>query len=447
MSIQRLQAHYGFTRMPFGRSLAPAMLHRHAGHAEAVARITWCVDQHALGVITGEVGAGKTVAVRAATAALDTSRHVVIYLPNPSVGVRGMLHHIVGALGQVPSFYTATLAPQAADALAAEHAERGRTPVVVIDEAHLLDNQQLEAIRMLTNHDMDSGSPFAALLVGQPTLRHRLRLGVLAALDQRISVRYALAGMTAEPTPPTTSPTTSRSPAGPTPCSATDAITVIHNAARGYPRAVNNLADQRPHRRVRPRRARSSTRKPPASPSPKMAATKSLTCDITHRRRRHHTDECPARYADRVFLTSKPSAPTMTATSASSVTVNRRARSGTSGSGRSVPAPLIRPGSSIPVAPTNVVTLFVISGKLSNPALGSLIIRGAGASTQVGRQGTPDLTNTTGGGHTLMGRFMSATGLFLLATYEHFSRPPAGSFSCPLTAEEYQWPAWIPGGV
>ena len=109
------------------------MLHRYTGHGEAVARISWCVDQHALGVITGEVGAGKTVAVRAATAALDTSRHVIIYLPNPSVGVRGMLHHIVATLGQVPSFYTATLAPQAADALAAEHAERGRTPVVVID--------------------------------------------------------------------------------------------------------------------------------------------------------------------------------------------------------------------------------------------------------------------------------------------------------------------------
>ncbi|WP_241962396.1 AAA family ATPase, partial [Rhodococcus opacus] len=133
MSIQRLQSYYGFTRMPFGRGLAPAMLHRHPGHAEAVARISWCVDQHALGVITGEVGAGKTVAIRAATSALDPARHVVIYLPNPSVGVRGMLHHIVTALGRVPSFYTATLAPQAAEALAAEYAERGRTPVVVID--------------------------------------------------------------------------------------------------------------------------------------------------------------------------------------------------------------------------------------------------------------------------------------------------------------------------
>ena len=133
MTVQRLQAHYGFTRMPFGRNLAPGMLHRYTGHGEAVARISWCVDQHALGVITGEVGAGKTVAVRAATAALDTSRHVVIYLANPTIGVRGMLTHIVAALGHTPAFHRATLAPQAADALATEHAERGRNPVLVVD--------------------------------------------------------------------------------------------------------------------------------------------------------------------------------------------------------------------------------------------------------------------------------------------------------------------------
>jgi type II secretory pathway predicted ATPase ExeA len=47
---------------------------------------------------------------------------------------------------------------------------------------------------------MDSGSPFAVVLVGQPTLRHRLRLGVLAALDQRIAVRYSIAGMNATDT-------------------------------------------------------------------------------------------------------------------------------------------------------------------------------------------------------------------------------------------------------
>jgi type II secretory pathway predicted ATPase ExeA len=56
-------------------------LHRHGGHAEAVARIRWCISETALGVITGAVGAGKTVARRAALAGLDASRYTVIYLP------------------------------------------------------------------------------------------------------------------------------------------------------------------------------------------------------------------------------------------------------------------------------------------------------------------------------------------------------------------------------
>jgi hypothetical protein len=47
------------------RDLAPGMLHRHGAHAEAAARITWCITEHAPGVITGEVGAGETVALRA----------------------------------------------------------------------------------------------------------------------------------------------------------------------------------------------------------------------------------------------------------------------------------------------------------------------------------------------------------------------------------------------
>jgi type II secretory pathway predicted ATPase ExeA len=66
------------------------LLHRQAAHGEAVARIGWCVAEHRIGVITGEVGAGKTVAIRAALAGLDPTRHTIIYLPNPTVGVRGI---------------------------------------------------------------------------------------------------------------------------------------------------------------------------------------------------------------------------------------------------------------------------------------------------------------------------------------------------------------------
>lgn len=49
MSIERLRAHYGFSRTPFGRDLAPGMLHRHRAHAEAVARITYLVQERASG--------------------------------------------------------------------------------------------------------------------------------------------------------------------------------------------------------------------------------------------------------------------------------------------------------------------------------------------------------------------------------------------------------------
>ena len=161
MTIQNLQAHYGFTRTPFGRALAPQMLHRHGAHAEAVARIGWCLTERALGVITGEVGAGKTVAVRAALAGLDASRTTIIYQPNPAVGARGLYAGIVTALGGTPRFHKAALIPQTAELLAAEEHERGRAVVLVLDEAHLLGPDQLEELRLLTNADMDSHSPFA----------------------------------------------------------------------------------------------------------------------------------------------------------------------------------------------------------------------------------------------------------------------------------------------
>jgi len=48
VSINRLRSHWGFARMPFGRDLAPSMLHDHRSHAEAVARIGWCVEERAL---------------------------------------------------------------------------------------------------------------------------------------------------------------------------------------------------------------------------------------------------------------------------------------------------------------------------------------------------------------------------------------------------------------
>ena len=150
---------------------------------------------------------------------------------------------MVTALGGRPAHGSATLAAQAAALIAAEHGERGRVPLLVIDEAHLLGHDQLEAVRILTNSEMDAASPLACLLIGQPTLRRTMKLAVLAALEQRTALRYAMPPMTSQETSSYIShhlKLAGRSD----PLFSDDAATLIHTTSRGYPRAVNNLSIQ-----------------------------------------------------------------------------------------------------------------------------------------------------------------------------------------------------------
>ena len=128
-----VRGYFGFERLPFDRSIPVGALFASASHNEAVGRIAYGIDTRQITVITGEVGAGKSVAARAAVARLDASRYQLITIPNPQVGARGIHHAVVTALGGVPRVHHATLIPQAAGHLAAELAERGRLPVLLID--------------------------------------------------------------------------------------------------------------------------------------------------------------------------------------------------------------------------------------------------------------------------------------------------------------------------
>ena len=132
MSIEQIRSHFGFSRMPFGKDLAPSMLHRHRSHQEALARISFLVQEQAIGVLTGEVGSGKTVAARAAMSELESSRHSIIYLANPAMGARGIYAEIVARLGGEPRFFKSALITQAGDLLAKEATERGRQVVVIV---------------------------------------------------------------------------------------------------------------------------------------------------------------------------------------------------------------------------------------------------------------------------------------------------------------------------
>ena len=240
MSPAPWAAHFGLARTPFGKSIPARDLFARQAHAEAIARISFCVVESALGVVTGDVGAGKTVALRAAVSTLDPTRHQVIYIANPAFGTRGLYVTIVRALGARPRYLKAELMAQAGDLLAAEAAERHRR-VVLIDEAHLLQPDQLEELRLMTNADMDSASPFAGILIGQPTLARQLRMGTFAALDQRIATRYAIKPMDlAESAAYLRHHMTLAGREEP--LFADDAVARLHRVSSGLPRALNNAA-------------------------------------------------------------------------------------------------------------------------------------------------------------------------------------------------------------
>ncbi len=233
--------HFGFTKTPFSKNLSAAQLCERPSHLEAVARIRFCIAESVLGVITGEVGVGKTVALRAAISQLDRAAHHVVYLGNPTVGIRGLYVTLVRALGAVPRGFLAELIAQTHALLAAEEQERRRRVVFLVDEGHLLTPEQLEALRLLTSSEMDAQSLLALLLVGQPTLARQLRMGVYAALDQRVATRYQIAPMDLGESVEYLRhhlALAGRSD----PLFADDAIARLHKASLGLPRMLNNAA-------------------------------------------------------------------------------------------------------------------------------------------------------------------------------------------------------------
>ncbi len=235
--------YWGLSRTPFAKQLAPSETFDHPGHREAVARIRFVIEETAIGLITGEVGSGKTVAARAAVESLDPAGHTIIYVGNAGIGARGIHQHIAYQLGVAPRFHRGALIAQTAELLARERDERDKTTVLICDEAHLLDADQLEQLRMLSSdaQAMDADSLAAILLIGQPSLRRIIRRGSFAALDQRIAVRCQLDPLDVDTTAGYL--THHLALAGRTDTIfADDATAAICQAARGLPRQIGNLA-------------------------------------------------------------------------------------------------------------------------------------------------------------------------------------------------------------
>ena len=126
--LDKIASFYGFSKMPFGRDIAPGQLHRHHGHAEAVARLTWAITTRSLAVLTGEVGSGKPRPCAPPWPGRPGS--LPARLPAQPGRHRHPRHLPADRHRLRPGarFHTGSLLPQAADALATEAEERGRPP-------------------------------------------------------------------------------------------------------------------------------------------------------------------------------------------------------------------------------------------------------------------------------------------------------------------------------
>jgi general secretion pathway protein A len=190
---------YGFHHAPFSKSLAPKDLYPSRSYSEAQGRLAFALQERLPTLLTGDVGTGKSTAVRAFAQSLDRNLYAVVYLSNPHLSVPALYREILLALQVIPAFGFTRLMPQLRTTLH-DLARKGRYPLLIVDEAHLLYPEIFDQLRFLLNDEMDSASLITLVLLGQPDLAHKLRFAPFEALHQRIAIRFHLKPLDLEET-------------------------------------------------------------------------------------------------------------------------------------------------------------------------------------------------------------------------------------------------------
>lgn len=193
--------HFGLTHYPFERTLQSDELFASAAAREAQARLAHLVELRGIGLLTGEVGSGKTTVCRQLASTLHPGLQRLFYVPLSTGNVMDMYKAIAWQLG-LPVERNRAAAYRAIHSEVCRLAVESRIhPVLVVDEAQHLRNDVLEDLRLLTNYAMDSEPRLCLLLVGLTEVRRRLAMAVHESLAQRIVVRYHLGGLAREELP------------------------------------------------------------------------------------------------------------------------------------------------------------------------------------------------------------------------------------------------------
>jgi type II secretory pathway predicted ATPase ExeA len=181
-----LEQFFGLSQAPFLRATASLM--RTPAHDQILERFRFALVRDAIAMLVAESGCGKSTTLSLFAQTLDAASYNVLATSLTTLSPFSFIAHIVATLGLRGRRFKG----ETAAALVAHLRAQPKRTVVLIDEAHLLPDDSLEDLRLLTADNLDRGSPFALVLVGQPLLRERLAEPQHYALWQRIAVRLRL---------------------------------------------------------------------------------------------------------------------------------------------------------------------------------------------------------------------------------------------------------------
>ena len=236
------EKYWGLKMAPFQNVPDPDFYFPSSIHEEAISRLFYVIDTNkGAGLLTGEIGAGKTMVSRALLRKLNSGRYEVGLITNPSLPLKDFIKEIGYQLGILPTSDSKGDLIRAVNECLLTNFRDGKETVLIVDEAQVIKDEGLwEELRLLLNFQLNDRFLLTLILMGQPELRERIAR--IRQLDQRIAVKYHLRAFNLEETKRYIIFRLKRAGAE-RPLFTVEAVKVVFEASRGIPREINKLCD------------------------------------------------------------------------------------------------------------------------------------------------------------------------------------------------------------